>query len=453
MFRLLLSLIYLALTFSGAILFYLSVDEVAEPLDVNLRSDVEVSHIEYNAVKRLRDLQLRDLASGVAQSEIKAYLSVLMDKRNEMLKLEAKAYEAAPGEADVAGRQAFLEGQEEFLSDFSLSLASHLEVIHGKGAWSDANREEFVKKTEEDLADCMALSVPKCLFEFTYKPLKQLVEGVVADNPYGIRPDLVIVSDDRGTGLADFNKPKWSNDTAFSERYSLISKVKEGVIARDVVQLDETDRFFFVAAAPVMDGDVFRGTVMVGVEIDESLLREEGQTTGWNVSYFDGQKLIRSSLSEPMTTELTLNIPPKTEEMKLFSLNTENLAAQFVPVGGNFSNHDVQVVLSRSRADLLAPIGTIKSLVWLYGLMMFLIGMALFIWIIRTYTKPLIEIDTGIHEIMNGNHEYEFRSDYHDRLWSAMAQSLNRMVGILLGHDLEDEDLEEYLGVQTKKAE
>ncbi len=122
-----------------------------------------------------------------------------------------------------------------------------------------------------------------------------------------------------------------------------------------------------------------------------------------------------------------------------------------MPITGNYSNHDVKAVMVGNRGAVMEPIDTILTFVPLYGLMMFLIGMALFMWIIRTYTKPLVEIDSGIHEIMNGNHDFEFPSDFRDPLWSSMAKSLNRMVGILLGRDLEDEDLEAYLGVRTRQ--
>jgi len=160
--------------------------------------------------------------------------------------------------------------------------------------------------------------------------------------------------------------------------------------------------------------------------------------------------LIRSRLSDDHKSEVLNNLPGRSVDAARKAQKTKSLEIQFVPLTGNYSNHDLWAVITGSRDEVMAPIQQIKGYIPLMGIMMFLIGMGLFMWTIRTYTKPLIDIDTGIHEIMNGDHDYEFASDYRDKLWSSMAQSLNRMVGILLGRELEDEDLEEYLGVKTR---
>ena len=455
MFRLLLSLIYLALTVIGAIVVHLAVTEAAEPVDQRLESRVEVSHVGYTALKRLRDLQLRDLATGLAKSELRAYLGVLEDNRQRMLELEADVYNTHPGdvtdESLLAQRKAFVGERKEFLDGFAESLAARVEATKGKSFWEKRPRQDFVADTREVLTVCSAYSVSQCFFRMAYYPLKDLVDQIRRDNPYGVRPDLVVVTDDRGTGLANADRAKWSDDSRFAESHELIRKVREGVITRDVIQLDGKDSYYFVTAAPIFEGDTFRGAVLVGVEIDDGLLRNESQIMGLKVSYLDGSKLIRSGLGADLRDELTHNLPPRSEEPTLFKVSTDRLVAQFLPLTGNYSNHDVKAVVVGHRAEVMEPIDTIQTYIPLYGLMMFLVGMALFMWIIRTYTKPLVEIDSGIHEIMNGNHDFEFPSDYQDPLWSSMAKSLNRMVGILLGRDLEDEDLEAYLGVRTRQ--
>lgn len=455
MFRLLLSLIYLALTVIGAIVVHLAVTEAAAPVDQGLESRVEVSHMGHNTLRRLRDLQLRDLAAGLAESELEAYLGVLEDNRQPMLKLEAEVYNTHPGDVTdpklLEARKAFVQTKSEFLDQFATSLADRIEAAKGKAYWETRPRADFESDTKEILTVCSAYSVAQCFFRMSYYPLKDRVDQIRRDNPYGIRPDLVVITDERGTGLANADRPKWSDDSRFAETYPLIRKVREGVITRDVIQLEGNDSYFFVAAAPIFEGDTFRGAILTGVEIDDGLLRGESQILGLKVSYLDGKKLIRSTLSEQQRAELTHNLPPRSEEPSLFKVSTDRFSAQFVPLTGNYSNHDVKAVMVGDRQVVMEPIDTIQTFVPLYGLMMFLIGMALFMWIIRTYTKPLVEIDSGIHEIMNGNHDFEFPSDFQDPLWSSMAKSLNRMVGILLGRDLEDEDLEAYLGVRTRQ--
>lgn len=457
MFRLLLSFIYLALTIIGATAVYLGVDDAAEPIDTRLESGVQVGYVGYNHVKRLRDLQLRDTAAGLARSELQAYVAVLEDNRNKMLKLEAEVYGAVPGEADdenlTAERRKIVEQKEEFVSAFAESLAQRIEAVRGKGAWEKQPRAEFVTETRETLVSCNARAVSECFHRFTFHTLERLAKQLRHDNTYGLRPDLVVLTDDRGTGLADADNQKWSNDTRFAERHALMRKVREGGIPRDVMTLEGSDAYYFVAAAPLFEGEKFRGAILVGVEIDDGLLREESRALGWQVSYAKNRSLIRSLLPDDLRAELSNALPGRKEEATRTTTRTENLVLQVVPLSGNYAAHDIAVVLSGNRADAMAPIESIRALIPLYGLMMFLVGMALFLWIIRTYTKPLVDIDTGIHEIMNGNHDYEFEAEYQDKLWSSMAQSLNRMVGILLGRELEDEDLEAYLGVQTRQPD
>ncbi|MEC9071203.1 MAG: hypothetical protein VX938_02445, partial [Myxococcota bacterium] len=87
-----------------------------------------------------------------------------------------------------------------------------------------------------------------------------------------------------------------------------------------------------------------------------------------------------------------------------------------------------------------------------FVIVLILVGILCFVILFRYNLGPLVQIDTGIHEIMNGNHDYEFPSDYSDKLWASMAKSLNRMVGILRDVSLEDDELEAYLGVVTRET-
>jgi hypothetical protein len=454
MFRLFLSVVYLALTILATSLIYVSVDSASEPVGKRLEVRIGHSHKGYSHARQLRELQLRDLADGIAHSEIGAYLAVLGDFRNRMLELEAEIYGNFPGSVDDEGlqqqRRDYVKDKTDYLNEFTDSLSRRIEALHGKSAWKDRPRADFVASTKETLIDCSSRAVAHCFHKLTYQPFKNLVTEMSETYQFGIRADLAILSDARGTGLANANDPKWSNITSYAEQHALLNKVREGKIVRDVVPFGGTDAYYFVSAAPIFSGDAYRGAVMVGVQIDDGLVQEESMSIGWDVSYIKGKSLIRSRLSDEHKAEVLNNLPGRSLDAARRAQKTKGLEIQFVPLTGNYSNHDLWAVISGSRDEVMAPIHQIKRYIPLMGIMMFLIGMGLFMWTIRTYTKPLIDIDTGIHEIMNGDHDYEFASDYRDKLWSSMAQSLNRMVGILLGRELEDEDLEEYLGVKTR---
>ena len=445
--RLMIILIYAALTTVGAMTMYLAVESNRKDVDSRLRSGIEVSHKAYQTSARLREVELRDLAAALTGSEVGAYLSVLEDHRADMIEIEGEVYRQFPGSADDealrADREDHVRSKTEFLDTFSTELADRIEALKGSAAaWEHKPRTQFVQDTKEALSVCNAHAVSTCFFRLTWFPLKDVVDEIRRDNPYGVRPDLVVVTDNRGTGLADADQPRWSNDTRFAERYPLMQGVRQGVILRDVLRLEGSDRYFFVAAAPVFDGGLYRGAVLVGVEIDDGLLNEESQALGWKVSYLDGTKLLRSNLSLDRQNELLINLPPRSAEPKLHTFTSDRLVAQFVPLTGNFANKDIIVALSADREEALESVNFMKQMIILYGILLFLIGTILIFGVIRMYLKPLVQIDTGIHEIINGNYDYEFPDEFSEQLWVSMAKSLNRMVGILLGRDLEEDEEE-----------
>jgi hypothetical protein len=59
---------------------------------------------------------------------------------------------------------------------------------------------------------------------------------------------------------------------------------------------------------------------------------------------------------------------------------------------------------------------------------------------IRSHLNALEQVDSGIHEVISGNSNYEFNFDYNDTSLSSMAQSLNLMVAVLVGRDVEERD-------------
>jgi hypothetical protein len=452
MFRLILIAIFAALTAIGGVSLYSAVEQAAEPMEEQLRGRLQLSHKAYGAVADLRSAQLNAMVTEFANSEVQAHLAVLESHRKQMLQLESEAFGRFPGghEAMGADRQAYVAGHEEFLASFSGDLAKRIEGVRGASAWKEQSRDDFVKQARDEVAGCIAIAVDQCMFSMTWNPLKDEVDSARNSNRYGTRPDLVIVADARGTGRADVDRPKWSKVDGFSEQFPLLRKAKSGRLVHDVIDLE--GKQFFVAAAPISDNGATIGTLMVGVAIDGALLTEESQTLGWKVSYLDGKKLIKSSLTEPRQEELRLNLPKRSEDPQLAMVDTDHLIAQVIPLKGAYSNQDVMAVLSADRRELLEPIEDIKSVVPLFSLFGFLVGVIIFISLIRHHTRPLVEIDSGIHEIITGNHDYEFKSEYSDKLWASFAKSLNRMVGILQGRDLEEDDLEAYMGVVTRET-
>lgn len=451
MFRMLLSLIFLVVAALGALGVHLGIEKAAQPFDKDINERVEASAPAYVRSQRLRELVLADFAGAVADSEVGAYLDVLASERARMLKIETDSYQAHPGSPEggpaYEARKGWISAQTDFLSAMSDRLAARIEHRVGPKFWETHPREAFLKQFTDDLTACNATSVSTCFFRLSFFPLESVVQRITADGSGRVKPDLVVLTDDRGTGIADVDKPKWSDDTRFSERYPLIRKTRTGARSRDIVQRDGGNSYYFVVAVPVAAGEDFSGTVVVGVEIDDGFIRDESWALGFDVSYLDGSKLIRSTLSGDNQKIILHNIPQRSESAAPVFYDGEALAAEFVPVSGNYSSGDIKVVMSRLREPVRHATGIAQLYVWLYGALMFFVAGGLLYWLTRAQTRPLVALDSGLHEVMNGNQDYEFNSGSSDPLWTSFAGSLNRMVGILRGGSIEEDELDAYLGV------
>ena len=75
-----------------------------------------------------------------------------------------------------------------------------------------------------------------------------------------------------------------------------------------------------------------------------------------------------------------------------------------------------------------------------FGILLFLLGSFLIVIATRDHIEALEQIDSGIHEVINGESEYEFKYEYKDERLSSMAQSLNLMVAVLAGRDIYYDD-------------
>ena len=72
--------------------------------------------------------------------------------------------------------------------------------------------------------------------------------------------------------------------------------------------------------------------------------------------------------------------------------------------------------------------------------LLFVFALIFLLWVVHAHLKPFEEIDSGVHEVIGGNHDYEFRHSYRDGMWASFAQSLNLLVGQLVGREMVDEE-------------
>jgi len=460
MFRLKITLVLAFALAAGAFgasqLIGSGVGEVEE----RLREDVGHTYLAYERVKKLRDLQLKDAASSLASSEIGAYLGVLADYRKRMLEIESEVYQAIPGppndEALQDARTAFVkERRGEFLAAFAEDLANRLERARGARAWQDKSREETISEIKESVAVCNSFGVNNCVYRLSYVPLEAVVREARTEERFGFRPDLVVLVDHRGVGVADADRSSWSDQIRFGADYPVTTEVKKGVILRDIIKLRESD-YYFVTAAPIFEQKQFRGAVLVGIAIDADLMREEGEILGRSVGYLDGKEIVRSEFDDKFASEVRHNLPPQLEPPRYAFTETDRLLAQFVPVTGNATNNRMRVVLAVDKAAVTASLHEGRTWVWIIAVGLFALGLLVMIRFQFVFSAPFVQIDAGMHEVINGNKDYVFADKYHEAMWVTLANNLNLLVGSLTGREAPSEDehwAEEMLDEQNRAEE
>ena len=118
-----------------------------------------------------------------------------------------------------------------------------------------------------------------------------------------------------------------------------------------------------------------------------------------------------------------------------------SLLAKASPVPVDYAP-DGEILRSILTVDIEAAVGmfhTMKVVIILLGVIVFLVGMLIMQLVSRSFAKPFERIDAGIHEIIGGNFEYSFPFNFREELPRSMAQSLTIMKAVLLGLPLPED--------------
>lgn len=110
-----------------------------------------------------------------------------------------------------------------------------------------------------------------------------------------------------------------------------------------------------------------------------------------------------------------------------------------VPVDYSPDGEALRAILTVDIEAALGMFQTMKLVIILLGILVFLVGMLIIQLIARSFAKPFESIDAGIHEIIGGNFEYSFPFNFREELPRSMAQSLTIMKAVLLGLPLPED--------------
>jgi len=439
MFRVTLTVVMVLVVLLGALGASQLLSGSASEVERRALARADGAHLAFERLKRLRDLQMRDVAASLARSELGAYLGVLADRREDMLTVEAEAYRNIPGPPDderlMDQRKRYVEeSHAAFLASFAEDLAGRLEGVRGEGAWRAQSRADFMAEVRESLAICNSFGVNNCVFRFSHTPLEAAVRDLRREDPFGFSPSRVIVMDHRGVGVADADRPGWSDDRRFGAEHAFAMEVRSGAILRDIIVMG--DSHWFATAAPVVEQGRWRGSLIVAQPIDKRLTQEESEFLGLSVSYLQGRDLFRSDLDDRDASELRHGMPAPPPEPRVQRVETERLVAQIVPITGNATNQRVRVALVTDRTTFSSPITGGLIWIWFGAVVLLVIGLVAMAAATHVFTKPYVSLDAGIHEVTNGNREYIFPDDFREEMWGSLGNNLNLMLASLTGRQL-----------------
>ncbi len=379
-------------------------------------------------------------ATLLADSEVAAAMATLADFRKDLEAAHTLAYEQAPGtEArSVEARERIIrEIQKDGVSLpdlFASRFASYLEPRVGPQAFQPKGRDAFLHDEADRFAKCAAFGgVDQCLWDYTYNTLPKVLAFLARTRGITVEHRIYVVGPD-GVGLADSVRPQWSRAVGFAEKTRLpLEAMRTGLPAQGLALVE--NRYFVATAVPLVEGGRVIGAVMVGDAIDERMAREDSDIVGADVLYVMGGKVMAGPLASDLASRLASN--PRSV--------SERVTATFRALDDEGSQ-DLRVVVSQDFSSLAAAYGSARTTLFLVGLLVTLLAVGLLAWLLRSFYHSFEVLDQGVHEVINGNLDYQFPFEFKEDLARGLGQSLNLMSLVLQGRPLPEEVEEQEAG-------
>jgi hypothetical protein len=269
----------------------------------------------------------------------------------------------------------------------------------------------------------------------------------------GHKADLVAVVGANGHVVSrDLNIDAMYDDD-LKAKFPSVGTALNGVANKDVWKFD--GHLYRVAAAPIRSkSGAVVGVLVVGYGASAQDASSDRDKTGAEVAYFLDDKLQASSFkkeggesTEEKQLAAQLFDGPKyaataaTENTKQFHLKIggEDWVGAAGPLPGNMTKSRGGFVVLASLSQARAPYAGLQGWVLLLGIVSLLAAVAATVLTAVRFINPLDHIETGVAEVINGNHDYSFESPSQD--FEGLANALNVMMARLTGRpDPTDED-------------
>jgi hypothetical protein len=275
----------------------------------------------------------------------------------------------------------------------------------------------------------------------------------------GRKADLVAVVGANGHVVSrDLNMNAMYDDD-LKAKYPSVGTALDGVANKDMWKFD--GHLYRVASAPIRSrsGSVV-GALVVGYVASQQDATSDHEKLGAEVAFFLDDKLQASSFKKESGGESTeekqlaaalfegkLAAGASTEPTKLFHLKMggEDWIGAAGPLPGNMTKANAGFVVAMSLAAARAPYAGLSAWAILLGLVALLAAVGAAVLAALRFVTPLDRIETGVAEVINGNHDYQFESPSQD--FEGLANGLNVMIARLLGRpDPTDDDTGENGG-------
>ncbi len=263
-------------------------------------------------------------------------------------------------------------------------------------------------------------------------------------------PDLMYATDATGEGVAKLTDYSWWG-LDISKEYQIVTEVgKLEKPTRDLWLVD--GQIVEVTVCPVYGAETkFLGSVIIGWILSDADAEEMKKTSGQDVVFFKGDRVLAGTMGTWAHHEVQREIlrAEKVHETKTvasdrdFEIGDTTYLAEAGMFAGYYSNPVAGFMVLGDLDAAFEPIRHTRLATALLGvlLIIILVGGALFV--LSQFTKPLVQIDAGIHEVINGNYDFVFPTDDETKetLAGGMAHALNIMSCLLQGKEIpEDED-------------
>ena len=237
----------------GAIYYYMTVTEEAR------RRAAEIDTV----------LSVEDLASGLQSSTLPAFLKTLNQQDEKLREIENAVYKKFPATDDPTERRYRAEmvaDEDTFLDGFLNELIRNIDEAPGSSYWSYRPKDEFRLLVQQTLVSCASISAKTCIHKLSYIPLMEHI-GELHDFKSGAPlPWIFIVTDAKGTGLADAHAANWSDKKNFGDNTEgLQEAIQKKASSRSQFKHSVTGKTIDSFVFPLNHGSELVGAALTGI--------------------------------------------------------------------------------------------------------------------------------------------------------------------------------------------